>query len=118
MAKKKIIRAIFDDVDNLTSEDIAKSDKLKELLKSQVPLCILDAHDSNKQSASLFEINATDHYVEIPKKDWVQALETCIIWYLETEEYEKCTKIKMIIDDIKKKPIKKINIKTENNGEQ
>lgn len=115
MAKRKTIRAIFEDVDNLTIEQILKSEALKDLLKHQVPVVIYDAHNSKKQFASIFEINSTDHYVEIPKKDWVQALETCIMWYLESEDYERCSKIKEIIDEIQKKPIKKINIKTEGN---
>ncbi len=116
MAKRKTIRAIFEDVENLTTEEILKSQALKDLLKIQVPVSILDAHKSKKQSAPIFEINSTDHYIEISKKDWIQALETCIIWYLETEEYEKCSKIRDIIEDLQKKPVKKINIKTENNG--
>ena len=111
MAKKKHIRAIFDNVNNLSIDDIAKSKALKDLLKSQVPVAIIEANSSNKQCAILFEINDSDHFVEIPKKDWIQALETCIMWYLETEEYEKCTKIKAVIEDIQKKPVKKINVK-------
>lgn len=118
MAKRKTIRAIFEDVENLSIEHITKSQALKDLLKVQVPITILEAHDSKKQSATIFEINSTDHYIEIPKKDWVQALETCIIWYLETEEYEKCSKLRDTIEDIQKKPVKKINIKTDNNGKQ
>lgn len=112
MAKRKTIRAVFEDLDNLTSEDIAKSNQLKELLKSQVPLTIYDAHLTNKQYASIFEINDSESYIEIPKKEWIPALETCISWFLETEEYEKCTKIKAIIADIQTKP-KKLTIKKD-----
>lgn len=118
MAKRKTIRALFEDIDKLTTEQILKSEALKDLLKHQVPVAIYDAYNSKKQSASLFEINNTDHYVEIPKKDWAQALETCIMWYLESEDYERCSKIKEIIDEIQKKPIKKINIKTDSNDKQ
>jgi hypothetical protein len=113
MAARVTIRAIFEDVHNLTTEDILKSEQLKDLLKTVVPECIRSAHSSKKQSAVIFEINATDHYVEIPQKDWSQALETCIMWYLESEDYEMCTKIKTMISEIQKKPAKKINVKTE-----
>jgi hypothetical protein len=112
MSKKSTtIRALFEDVHNLSPEEIAKSDKLKQLLKSIVPECIQQAQSANKQSATLFEINSTDHFVEIPKKDWPQALETCIMWYLESEDYEMCTKLKQLIDEIQKKSTKKLNVK-------
>jgi hypothetical protein len=117
MSKKRIVRALFDNLENLKVEDIAKSQQLKELLKSQVPVAILESHELRRQSAVIFEINATDHFIEIQKKDWIQALETCIMWYLESEEYEKCTKLKMIMDDIQKKPTKKVNVKTQKDGE-
>jgi len=117
VARRKTIRALFEDINNLTSEDIIKSQALKQLLKVQVPVCILDAHNTKKQYASVFEINETENYVDIHRRDWVQALETCILWYLETEEYEKCSKIRMIIEEIQKKPKTKINVKTEQNGE-
>tara|TARA_R110000868_G_scaffold397496_1_gene670214 strand:- start:780 stop:1127 length:348 start_codon:yes stop_codon:yes gene_type:complete len=112
MAKRKTIRALFEDLNNLRAEEIAKSQQLKELLKSQVPLTIYDAHLTNKQYASIFEINDSENYIEISKKDWISALETCISWFLETEEYEKCTKLKAIIVEIQNKP-KKITIKKD-----
>ena len=79
----------------------------------QVPVSIYEAHTANKQYASIFEINSSDNYIEIPKKDWVQALETCIMWHLESEDYEKCSKIKDISAEIQKKSSKKITVKTE-----
>jgi hypothetical protein len=118
MAKRKTIRALFEDVENLSVEQIQKSEALKDLLKIQVPVAILEASQGKKQLATVFEINSTDHYIEIPKKDWVQSLETCIMWYLETEDYEKCSKLRDIIEDLQKKPVKKISIKTDNNDKQ
>jgi hypothetical protein len=115
MAKRKTIRALFDNIHELTSEEIAKSQQLKNLLMMQVPVSVYEAHQSNKQYATVFEINTTDHYIEIPKKDWIPAIETCIMWYLESEEYEKCSKLKEIIDQIQKKASKKITVKTEDN---
>jgi hypothetical protein len=113
MAKRKTIRAIFENVDSLTPEDISKSQQLKELLMSQVPISVYESHSARKQYATIFEINSTDHYIEIPKRDWVPALETCIMWFLEIEQYEKCTKLKQIIDEIQKKSSKKLNVKSD-----
>ena len=113
MAKRNTIRALFDNIHDLTSEEIAKSQQLKDLLKMQVPVSIYEAHKANKQFATIFEINTTDHYVEIPKKDWIQALETCIMWHLESEDYEKCSKLRDIVIEIQKKQTKKITVKAD-----
>ena len=116
MAKRKTVRALFDNIEYLTVEDISSSQQLKDLLKMQVPVSVYEAHCANKQYATIFEINSSDHYVEIPKKDWIAAIETCIMWHLESEDYEKCSKLKEIMDQIQKKSTKKINVKTEKHG--
>jgi hypothetical protein len=61
---------------------------------------ISDAITSRSKTATLFELNKSEHYIEIDKPQWKQALETCIEFYLKTEDYEICSKIKNIIDKI------------------
>lgn len=94
---KKPIRALFDNPELLRSEDVAKSEILKALLKSHVPLAIEDAIIKKKIYASVFEINDSKHFVEIHKNNWIQALETCLVWYVEDEDYEMCNHIKNLI---------------------
>jgi hypothetical protein len=115
MAKRKTIRALFDNIESLTAEDISKSQQLKDLLKMQIPISVYEAHTGNKQYATIFEINSSGSYIDIHKRDWITALETCIMWFLESEDYEKCTKIKVIIAEIQKKPAKILTVKTEEN---
>jgi hypothetical protein len=115
MSKKRIVRALFDSIESLTPEEIASSDALKGLLKAQVPFAIREAFNSRKQYATIFEINSTSHFIEIHKKDWVKAIETCIIWYLESEEYEECSKLKDLIVQLQKKNIPIVKIKKEEN---
>lgn len=110
---KKIIRALFDAPHLVTKEDIAKSDVLKQLLKAHTPYAIQNAIESNKVYAPLFEINNTNTYVEIHKRHWIQALETCLVWYVEDEDYEMCNKIKNLIHSIKEKTRRKVIIKKE-----
>jgi hypothetical protein len=97
---RKVIRALFDDPHGLQPEEVQKSKELKKLIKQQAPECIRLAFESNKQYATLFEINDSSYYVELHKKNWVQALETCLLWYVEEENYEMCTSIKDLVKDI------------------
>lgn len=101
---RKPVRALFDNLDQLTSEQIAKSDILKSLVKKHVPSAIEEAIVEKKIYASLFEINDSGQYIEVHKNHWVQALETCLVWYVEDENYEMCTHIKNIIQAIQEKP--------------
>jgi hypothetical protein len=101
---RKPVRAIFDQLDRLTKDDITKSDILKDLVKKHVPLAIEEAMIDKKIYASLFEINDSGQYVEIHKNHWIQALESCLVWYVEDENYEMCNHIKNLIHSIQEKP--------------
>lgn len=113
---KKVIRAVFDNPHDLRPEDVAKSQDLKMLIKQQAPETIRLAFDANKKYASVFEINDSSCYVEIPRKNWIQALETCLLWYVEEENYEMCKKINDLINDIKNRG-KKNKLNLEDSGE-
>jgi hypothetical protein len=101
--KKRPIRAIFPLEQNVTSKDIVESAILKNLLKTSIPECISNALKEKKIYACIFEINDTNHFVEIHKKDWISALEACVIFYAEDEEYEKCSEVNNLIKEIKEK---------------
>lgn len=115
---RKVVRAVFDNPQDLSPEKVSESKDLKNLIKSQLPECIRLAFEANKQYASLFEINDSAYYVEIHKKNWVQALETCLLWYVEDEDYETCTKIKDLVKQIQNRGRKnKIDLKSDDGGE-
>jgi hypothetical protein len=99
-------RAIFENVETLKAHDIQTSEILKTLIKNEVPKSIEYAIDNKKTFASIFEINDSNCYIELHKNQWIQALETCIIFYIEEEDYESCNKITKLIEKIKKKPKK------------
>lgn len=103
MKTRKIVRAIFDNIEGLTAEDISGSEILKRLLSDNVPSSIARAHSTNQQYASIFEINTSECYVEIPKSQWVQALQTVISWHSDekVQDYEKCAELTKLIDQIK-----------------
>jgi hypothetical protein len=100
---RKTVRAIFDSPEYLKSEDVAQSAVLKELIKQHLPIAIETSIVGNKIYAPIFEINDTSQYVEIHKNHWVQALETCLVWYVEEENYEMCNHIKNLIQSIQEK---------------
>jgi hypothetical protein len=49
----------------------------------------------------LFELGQSEYYIEIEKRDWEQALQSCIDKLVEDEKYEECIKIKDVIEKIK-----------------
>jgi len=111
LAKKdKIIRAIFDNIQELTAEDIVKSQQFLDMLKERTPIAIEDAHKSNKIFATLFEINDSTSYIEIHKNNWISALESILAMYVTQEDYDTCKKIAWLIQEIKDKQ-KKIPLK-------
>ena len=103
-AKKEIpIRAIFDGVHDLKSEDVAKSESFLMLIKEKTPGIIEGAHKANSTFATLFEINDSGCFIEIHRNDWVNALESCITMYAEKEDYETCGKITALMAEIREK---------------
>lgn len=115
---RKTVRAIFPSFDSLTAENVSESDILRSLIKTHVPIAIEDALVSNKIYASIFEINDSNNYIDIHKNYWVQALETCLVWYVEDEDYEMCTHIKNLILAIQDKSKPKVpTTKKKKHGE-
>ena len=95
----KSIRAVFDNLDMLTSQDIKASNTLLNLLKQEVPNAIEYAMESKKTFATIFEINSTSNYLEIHKNYWEEALNTCMRLYIDDgeENYEMCHRISKMI---------------------
>jgi hypothetical protein len=116
---RRPVRALFENPRDARAEEVAKSEILKDLLKTHVPLAIENALVKKKIYASIFEINDSKQFIEIHKNNWVQALETCLIWYVEDEDYEVCNHIKNLIFSIQDKvKVNKISIqKPKSNGQ-
>jgi hypothetical protein len=62
---------------------------------------IKDAINTKSKTAVLFQLAKSDYYLELDKSQWKQALQTCIDRFIESEQYEECSKIKLLIDKIK-----------------
>ncbi len=62
---------------------------------------IKDALKNKKKTAILFELDKSEHYIEIEKTQWKQALQSCMDKFIEKEEYLECVPIKELINKIK-----------------
>ena len=62
---------------------------------------ITDAIKTKSKTATLFQLAKSEYYLELEKSQWKQALQTCIDRFVEEEQYEECSKIKVLMDKIK-----------------
>jgi hypothetical protein len=112
MSKRIIPRAMFQPLDETTSAQLMDSGPFKELVRKETFTAIEEAFRNKKTFATLFEINTTGHYIDIPKQYWIEALEECIKYNLTDEKFEECLEIKNLIDLIKQ-PTKSISKKVK-----
>ena len=55
---------------------------------------------SNLESVNIAEIKNHNVMISVPKVEWKSGLEKAIDYYVETEEYEECSKIKDLINKL------------------
>lgn len=113
MNKRQIPKAFFEPLENIQASDLLESESLLNLIKRETSIAIEEAFHNKKTFATLFEINGMDLYLDIPKQYWVPALEQCIHFMIQEEDFEKCIPLRNLIEEIKK-PIKKIPKKKTN----
>ena len=118
MAARKIPRAVFEPLSDVDASDIETNPTLLALVKKETPLAIEEAFKAKKTFATLFEINTTGMYIDIPKGQWIPALEQCIAYKLEEEKFEDCVAIKKLIEEIRKgtKTVSKKTKKQQEDG--
>lgn len=114
MAKRLIPKALFEPLEHIQSSDLLDNEHLLEMIKTETPIAIKEAFQNKKTFATLFEINGLGLYLDIPRNHWIPALEQCIKFKLEEENFEDCVKLRDLIEEIKK-PIKRIS-KKETDG--
>ena len=89
-------------IEGATSESISESSQLMTFLYTETPKAIQEAIRTRKQVATLFQISNQDAFVEIQKEDWCSALDKCIAYQSEKEQYELCTELQDIKAKISK----------------
>ena len=80
----------------ISLEDFETKSKKPTMMKSLVEN-ITEGIESNLESVNIAEIKHTDIILSVSKDEWKSGLEKAMEYYITTEEYEECTKIKKLI---------------------
>ena len=69
----------------------------KPLMMKTLVTNIAEGIKDNLESVNVAEIKYTDIILSVSKDEWKGGLEKAMEYYIKTEEYEECTKIKKLI---------------------
>ena len=84
----------------ISLEDFEAKAKKPTMMKSLVSN-IAEGIEDNLESVNIAEIKNHDLIISVPKSEWKSGLERAMEYYIKTEEYEQCSKIKNLIKKIK-----------------
>ena len=80
----------------ISLEDFEAKAKKPTMMKSLVSN-IAEGIEDNLESVNIAEIKNYDVIISVPKTEWKGGLENTMEYYIKTEEYEECSKIKKLI---------------------
>ena len=80
----------------ISLEDFEAKAKKPTMMKSLV-LNIAEGIEDKLESVNIAEIQNYDIILSVPKSEWKSGLENAMDYYIKTEEYEECSKIKKLI---------------------
>jgi hypothetical protein len=86
--------------DNTTSY-ILESEEIQKFIYEHTFNGIKEAIRTKKNIAVLFRLNNTDNYIELPKNEWINAIDSCIKYYEGLEKFEKCMNLTILKSNIK-----------------
>jgi len=69
----------------------------KPLMMKTLVTNIAEGIEDNLESVSIAEIKHHDIIINVSKSEWKGGLERAMEYYIKTEEYEECSKIKKLI---------------------
>ena len=83
----------------ISLEDFEAKAKKPVMMKSLVTN-IASGIKEELESVNIAEIKNHDVIISVPKDEWKSGLENAMEYYIKTEEYEVCSKIKKLIEKI------------------
>ena len=86
-------------IPTISLEDFEAKAKKPIMMKSLV-LNIAEGIKDNLESVNIAEIKNHDVIISVSKDEWKAGLENAMNYYIKTEEYEECSKIKKLIEKI------------------
>ena len=61
---------------------------------------VTEAIKTNKEEIKLCEVKNSGIFISVEKQKWKNSLDSALQYYVDIEEYEKCSKIKDLIDKL------------------
>ena len=61
---------------------------------------VTEAIKTDKEEIKLCEVKNSGIYITVGKQEWKNSLDSALQYYIDTEEYEECSKIKNLIDKL------------------
>lgn len=80
-------------LNSYTVDNILEIDTIVNIVHSEVLPAIEQAVKGKKTVATLFQINSTDAYLELPKTSWIRAIDKSITYNSHRERYEVCKEL-------------------------
>ena len=75
------------------------SPKKRQVYKSLVD-GVSEAIKKDKKAIKLCEVKNQNTYITVEKESWKESLDSALQFYIDTEEYEQCSKIKDLINKL------------------
>lgn len=104
--KRKVPNLNIHPIEITPPEAIVQADVVVELVHGEVLPAIQEALKSKKSSAVLFQINSSDAYLELPKSEWLTAIDTSISHFSQKEKYELCNELSVLKSKLNKSTAK------------
>ena len=61
---------------------------------------VTEAIKTDKKEIKLCEVKNSNIFITVEKPEWKESLDSALQYYIDTEEYEECSKIKDLIDKL------------------
>ena len=75
------------------------SSKKSQVYKSLIE-GVSEAMGSNKKEIKICEVKNSNTYITVEKPEWKESLDSALQFYIDIEEYEQCSKIKDLINQL------------------
>ena len=97
--KLKKLNKLIRKIPIISLEDFETKSK-KPLVMKTLVTNIAEGIESNLESINIAEIKNYNLIISVPKNEWKDGLKNAMEYYIKTEEYEQCSKIKNLINKI------------------
>ena len=86
-------------IPTISLKDFEAKAKKTVMMKSLV-VNIAEGIEDYLESVNIAEIKNHNIIISVPKTEWKAGLKNAMEYYIKTEEYEECSKIKKLIDKL------------------